>query len=282
MTPIDDLSYCAQEVRHHDQDRYLTGIFAPVERREDLFALYAFNLEIAKTAESVSEALLGHMRLQWWRDSLVEIYERRPREHAVVKALSRAVRARDLDRELLEEVIEARAFDLDREPPETLAQLESYAKGTSASLVALSLQVLDAGTDKSSVFARHMGIAWAVTGLLRAIPHHAFQRRLYLPKDLCEAHAVDLRELFELRGTPGLSRLVADLVGYAEEHLTAARDHGRALPREAAPVRLLGVLAARYLKEFAGVGYDPFDSRLHRERPGKVWHLALAQMLKRY
>ena len=36
-----------------------------------LFALYAFNLEIARVREPVSEPMPGEIRLQWWRDALV-------------------------------------------------------------------------------------------------------------------------------------------------------------------------------------------------------------------
>ncbi|MEX2008823.1 MAG: squalene/phytoene synthase family protein, partial [Dongiaceae bacterium] len=37
------LSYGAAEVRRGDRDRFLTALFAPADRREALFALYAFN-----------------------------------------------------------------------------------------------------------------------------------------------------------------------------------------------------------------------------------------------
>src|ERR1700743_3337665 len=38
-------SYCAEQVRQFDHDRFLTAIFAPAAVREHLFALYAFNIE---------------------------------------------------------------------------------------------------------------------------------------------------------------------------------------------------------------------------------------------
>ena len=38
------LSYCAAEVRRYDRDRFLTALFAPPARREDLLALYAFGI----------------------------------------------------------------------------------------------------------------------------------------------------------------------------------------------------------------------------------------------
>ena len=70
---LEPLSAPGEAVRRHDRERYLTALFAPSDRREDLLALYAFNLEVARTRESVREAMLGQIRLQWWRDALDEI-----------------------------------------------------------------------------------------------------------------------------------------------------------------------------------------------------------------
>src|SRR3546814_13116142 len=61
----DLLSPCGALVERHDPDRYLASLFAPEAQREDLFALYAFNYEVAKTAEVVSEPMIGQIRLQW-------------------------------------------------------------------------------------------------------------------------------------------------------------------------------------------------------------------------
>ena len=70
MAESQNLSPLARLVRRHDRDRFLTALFAPAERREDLLALYAFNYEIAKTREVVSEPVLGQIRLQWWRETI--------------------------------------------------------------------------------------------------------------------------------------------------------------------------------------------------------------------
>ncbi|MDE1903717.1 MAG: squalene/phytoene synthase family protein, partial [Alphaproteobacteria bacterium] len=60
-------SSLAAFVRQHDRDRFATAMFAPEPRRENLFALYAFNYELAKVRESVREPMMGRVRLQWWR-----------------------------------------------------------------------------------------------------------------------------------------------------------------------------------------------------------------------
>src|ERR1700759_2884419 len=63
----------AAGLRQHDRDRSQTALFAPAERRDALFALYAFNYEVARIRESVREPMLGLIRLQWWRDALAGI-----------------------------------------------------------------------------------------------------------------------------------------------------------------------------------------------------------------
>ena len=106
-------------MRRHDRDRFLTALFAPVERREALFALYAFNFEVAKTREVVQQVLLGHIRLQWWREAIGEIYSGGPvRRHEVVDPLAEAIRRLALSRDWFDRLIAARAADLDDAPPD--------------------------------------------------------------------------------------------------------------------------------------------------------------------
>ena len=56
-----DAEFCAQQLRRLDHDRYLTTLFAPGGARERLIALYAFNTEVARVGETVSEPLIGQM-----------------------------------------------------------------------------------------------------------------------------------------------------------------------------------------------------------------------------
>ena len=272
-----ELSHCAEQVRRQDRERYLATLFAPADVREDLFALYAFNLEVAKTAELVSEPMIGRIRLQWWRDCLDEIYAGRPRRHAVATPLAEAIGRHGLTRAHFDRLLEAREFDLDGEAPESLAALEAYAEGTSASLMQLALEAL--GLDPSNA-ARHLGIAWALTGLARAVPFHARQKRLYLPADLTAEAGLDPADLFELRSSPALRQVVEVLAGRAAEHLRECR--GSRPPRAARPVHLLAPLAERHLAVLRRAGHDPFDPRVRAEPTGTAWRLVWAALLRRY
>ncbi len=254
------LSYCAAEVRRADYDRFLTVLFAPAAAREHLFALYAFNHEIARVRETVSEPMLGQVRLQWWREAIARLYEAGiyggpAREHAVVEALAAAVAAARLPRAGFEALIDAREFDLAGRPPETLAALEAYCEASSSQLLWLAAQLLGATDDATRAKLRHLGIAWALTGLIRAIPFHARARRQYVPADIAREAGLSEDALFALRPSAELRRAAAALAARAERHIEQARAAPPA-DRAARSLTLFATLAHAYLRLLRRRGYD--------------------------
>ena len=269
-------------LRRHDRERFLTCLFAPADRREALFALYAFNLEVAKTAEVVSEPLLGQIRLQWWRESLDGIYAGQPRQHEVVTPLAEAVERFGLPRAPFERLIDAREADLEPDPPADLAALESYAEATSSSLLELALAVMhapDAPDATTQEAGRRIGIAWALIGLVRAVPFHARRKRLYLPQDLVGAEGLDLAALFELRRSAALSA-VARRLGERAGTLLAEATRRRPT-RRALPALLPAVQAKAHLRTLARADHDPFDPALGQGGPADLWRLGWAALTRR-
>ena len=91
MAPREPLPACAELVRRDDPDRYFCDLMAPPTCRERLLALHAFELELARIPDRVSEPMLGAIRLQWWRESLDGIAAGTPRRHEVVLPLAAAM-----------------------------------------------------------------------------------------------------------------------------------------------------------------------------------------------
>jgi phytoene/squalene synthetase len=160
-----DARYCAEAVRRLDPHRYIAALFAAEPARTDLFALYAFNLELATVREQVSEPLIGQIRLQWWRDTFDDIYRGATRETPVVRALKTAIERHSVPRVLFDSLIDARERDVADQPAD-LAELIAYAEGTGGTLAVLAVEML--GTPQAADTARQAGTAWALTGLLRA------------------------------------------------------------------------------------------------------------------
>ncbi len=223
------LSYCAEQVRRFDNDRFICSLYAPPDEREALAAVYAFNLEVARIREIAREPLLGHMRLQWWRDAVDRIYSGQPPGHQVAAALAGAVDRFGLGRGYFDRILDARALDLDDAGPPTLDALIEYADNTSATLAELSLEILGETGDAPRRAARDVGIAWALTGILRAVPFHAQARRVYLPSELNRQAGLDVARMFEAGPTDGLARqrLPSPLVEERFQPLRPAGSVGR-------------------------------------------------------
>src|SRR3954452_17343605 len=83
--------HCEQLVRVADKDRFLATLFAPAEKRGPLFALYAFDLEIAGIRERAREPMPGEIRLQWWRDVLSGERGGEAKAHPVAAALTATI-----------------------------------------------------------------------------------------------------------------------------------------------------------------------------------------------
>ena len=241
---------CFGEVRQHDHDRFLTVLLAPAPVRDALLALYAFNIEIARIPEAVSEPMMGQIRLQWWRETVEGLDRGETRGHAVAEALV----ATDISREGLLALIDARERDLSEEPFADLPALETYADATSAAVMRLAAGALGATVPESVV--RNAGIAYALTGLLRALPLHASQGRLFMPADLLRLYDVDPHTILTGRMTEGLRGVMRDVADRARILLAGARHEP--IPRAALPALMPVSLCDHYLALMTTPGFDPF------------------------
>jgi NADH dehydrogenase [ubiquinone] 1 alpha subcomplex assembly factor 6 len=277
------LSPVAALVRRHDRDRYQTALFAPVARREALFALYAFNYEIARVRESVTHPTLGRIRLEWWRENIAAAYGPEPaRRHPVAEALTRVIREQQLTRYHLARLIDARETDLDDDPPANLAALEAYAEDTSSRLIYLALEVLDAGDATAVGAARHVGIAFALSGLLRALPLRMAAGRPLIPADLARRNGLDVDSPGPRHGTPALRTAVAEIAAAAMAHLRDARQSRPLVQRAALPALLPAVIADRSLRRLGRAGHDPFNPLLQQRDPLQSWRLTAAMLRRRF
>lgn len=273
------LTALAALVNQHDRDRFVTALFAPEHRRENLFALYAFNYELAKVRETVREPMMGRVRLQWWRDTIAEIVAgKSPRQHEVAEPLARVIRAHHLSPSALERMIAAREKDLLPDPPTTFAELEDYADATGGALNVLALHALAVKDSKgaAAVAARHVGVGYALAGLLRSTAFHARFGRSFIPTELDPG-----RHALGSKATPALCDAAATIAEAAHVRLDKARVLSEEAPEAAMPVLLPAVLAERWLAQIKNADYDLFAPRATRPDPWRSVRLFVAARRRR-
>ncbi len=282
VTKRDRPRYCIESVRSNDPDRYVLAMFAPAPLREALIALFAFNIEIARTRELVSERPLGEIRLQWWRDGVAAIYAGEGLDHGVGVPLAAAIDEFDLSRTYFDRLIDARESDMDDDPPDTMDSMLHYAEETTAPLVALTFEVLGDRSPEMERIARHLGIAWSLMGLIRALPFHLRARRIYLPIELLRRHQVRERDLYEIRPSENLNRAVAEISDLVSAHLKMAGPVVRLVGRRAVPVLLQASLTEIYRHRLTKLRFNPFDPRGGRAPSMIAWRLLFRKWMARY
>ncbi len=276
------LSYCGQHVRDNDPDRFLLSMFVPADRREALWALFAFNHEIAKTREVVSETQLGLIRLQWWREAISKIYDTPPSpdgpgatsgevmDHEILKVLAPAIKEYNLPRDNFNTLVYAREFDLENICPGTLDGLLSYADFTSSPLLHMALLICGDEPDMEPV--PPVAVNYALAGLLRAVPFHAAQRRCYLPEDLMKKHGVTLKQLFDFaKPEPTLPALIKEISGHFVPGIR--RPASRFL-------KATQVLAGIYMGQIRRCRYDVYSGKMVVSPAFKELRLALWTFLR--
>ncbi len=187
-----------------DKDRYLSSLFAPQEKREYLFALYAFNIEIARISDSVSEPHIGLVRQQWWLDSIDGIYAGNTPDHPVAQALAKTIAFADLPKHSLSNLVIAREFDLYDDAMPSLNDLEGYLGETSSSIIQMASLILGVNVPQATGLA---GVAIGIAKILRSgrkslLPADMVQKlgevetinqlRAHARKRLAEARVVDI------------------------------------------------------------------------------------------
>ncbi len=234
-------------VRAHDPDRFLCALFAPAEKRGALFALIAYNHELARAREAASNPIATLMRLQWWRDAVEEAAAGKPaRRHEVAAPLHAAIADGLLDPAELTALADAREAEAAEEGIVTRSAFAAHLRGTAGALAVASGRLLGAGGAALPAL-QAMGAAYGLAGLLRSVAAHAAQGRCLLPHDALAEHGLAPEGV--IAAPESAAPLVRTLAAEGQAALAAVRP--ALVPRGAVAAALPAVLARRDLRRLA-------------------------------
>jgi phytoene synthase len=151
-----NFEYCRGLVAQNAKERYWASLYAPVERRGALHALYAFDHEVGRVGSAVREPMAGEIRLQWWREVLEGKRAEEAAAHPVAAALVTTIVDYRLPVTRLLAAVDAHSNDLYDEP---LADFDEYGEATKGGIIALAAQTLGASGEAVEHIARHAGLA---------------------------------------------------------------------------------------------------------------------------
>ena len=219
----DDYRHCLKLLRDGDRERYLAVLYAPQGKRPALAALYAFDVEIGRIRNLVSEPLPGEIRLQWWRDVISGERRAEGAQHPVGAALLSAIDQYALPPAAFDSYLEARIFDLYHDPIPDRGTFEGYLGETVSVFFMLAAQILNDGADPVCAdVAGHAGMAAGIAGILNDLSLHRKRQQVYIPRDVLQAAGTGAETLLEGTDSDALERVVSVVVAMGKEHLAAA------------------------------------------------------------
>src|SRR5688572_21280339 len=122
MTPD---QYCQEKAAASGSSFYYSFLFLPEDKRRAITALYAFCREVDDVVDECSDTGVARTKLQWWREEVARLFERKPR-HPVTQALAPHLDAARLVEEHFQEIINGMEMDLEQTAYENFEQLKLY------------------------------------------------------------------------------------------------------------------------------------------------------------
>jgi phytoene synthase len=156
MAEPDDLDAA---VRAADPDRWLASRFiADPALRADVIAIYAFDTELRRIPQLVTEPLMAEIRLTWWREGIEAIAAGRPPpSHPVLIALAGVIARHPPAAPRLQAMAQARLAALDGVRLDDAAAVDAHVAGTAGAVMGLATGILGVG---DATALQPLGKAW--------------------------------------------------------------------------------------------------------------------------
>jgi len=244
----------------------------PRDRRDGMYAIYAFCREVDDIADDTAPAAQKRTALAEWHGEIDALYAGHPRQ-IVARALLDPVEHYRLRREDFHAVIDGMDMDAaeDIRAPD-LATLDLYCGRVAGAVGHLSVHVFGDATPPAHSVADHLGRALQLTNILRDLDEDAQRGRLYLPREILERHGIAGTDPLKVLRHPALPAACRELAELAVGHFDEA---GRAMAhcsrRAMRPAAVMGAFYRAMLDALLREGWrDPSTrirlSKLHKLR----------------
>ena len=245
----------------------------PRERREAMYAVYAFCRSVDDVADDGGPRAVRAAELDRWRAEIDALYEGRPTDR--VRALVEPIRRFGLKREDFQAVIDGMAMDAVEDivaPSE--AVLDLYCDRVASAVGRLSVRIFGMPEADGVRLAWHQGRALQLTNILRDIDEDAGRGRLYLPREKFAAIGLPDPTPASALAHPRLAEVCAAVAAEADAHYRATWAIIARSPRAATKAaRLMAAAYRLYLDAVVARGWAPPRARV---KPGKLALVAVA------
>jgi presqualene diphosphate synthase len=244
----------------------------PRERRNAMFAVYAFCREVDDIADGDRPVEHKLAALAAWREEISALYRGYPR-NVVARALWEPTRRYGLRREDFLAIIAGMEMDAleDIRAPD-MATLDLYCARVASAVGHLSVHAFGDPSDAAHAVADSLGRALQLTNILRDLAEDAERHRLYLPREILERHNIRTSDPAAVLRHPALPAACRDVAFVAEDHFRdAARMMAKCSRRAMRPAAVMAALYATTLSALQRSEWRDPSRRVSLPKSLKLW-----------
>ncbi len=268
MTPQ---QYCQQKAAASGSSFYYSFLFLPAERRRAITALYAFCREVDDVVDEGLDPQLAAIKLAWWRAEVGNMFAGNP-QHPVTKALGVLKDEFSITADRLNEIIDGMEMDLNQTRYLDWAGLERYCYRVAGVVGLLAAGIFGYRDARTLEYARHLGIAFQLTNIIRDVGEDARKNRIYLPMEDMKQSAVAAADILQSKHSPEFKRLMAFEAERARSYYRRAE---AALPagdrRAQRPGLIMAAIYRALLDEIERDGFRVLEQRTSLTPLRKFW-----------
>ena len=268
MTPDE---YCQQKAAASGSSFYNSFRFLPPNRRRAITALYAYCREVDDVVDECSDAQIAATKLAWWRQELDRLYAGQP-EHPVTRALQPVLVEFNLPQELLLEIIDGMAMDLQQTRYADFTALSLYCYRVASVVGLLAAEIFGYTERQTQKYAHDLGMAFQLTNIIRDVGEDARRGRIYLPLDELQRFEVPVDDILNSRQTDNFRRLMEFQIERAEHYYAQAMSELPAVDRKAQrPGLVMAAIYRTLLDEIKRDGCQVLRQRISLPPLRKLW-----------
>ena len=268
MTPDE---YCQQKAAASGSSFYNSFRFLPPNRRRAITALYAYCREVDDVVDECSDAQIAATKLAWWRQELDRLYAGQP-EHPVTRALQPVLVEFNLPQELLLEIIDGMAMDLQQTRYADFTALSLYCYRVASVVGLLAAEIFGYTERQTQKYAHDLGMAFQLTNIIRDVGEDARRGRIYLPLDELQRFEVPVDDILNARQTDNFRRLMEFQIERAEHYYAQAMSELPAVDRKAQrPGLVMAAIYRTLLDEIKRDGCQVLRQRISLPPLRKLW-----------
>jgi 15-cis-phytoene synthase len=268
MTPDE---YCQKKAASSGSSFYYSFLFLPAERRRAITALYAFCREVDDVVDEGMDPQVAAAKLAWWRAEVANLFAGRP-QHPVTRALEPHRDAFGLSAARLNEIIDGMQMDLQQSRYLDWTGLEAYCYRVASVVGLLAAGIFGYRDARTLDYAKHLGIAFQLTNIIRDVGEDARKNRVYLPVEDLQRFGVPAADLLQARESPAFRSLMkfeADRArGFYDSAMSALPAADRRAQR---PGLIMAAIYRALLEEIQRDGFRVLTQRTSLTPLRKFW-----------